>query len=52
MKDNGAGLPDDLDINTSESLGLKLVKMLAEQLDGTFKIESKKGTFAEIEFRI
>lgn len=52
IKDNGAGLPENFDVNTTESLGLKLVKMLTEQIDGTFKIESSNGTYTEIEFKI
>lgn len=52
VKDNGAGLPENFDVNITESLGLKLVKMLTEQIDGTFKIESSKGTYTEIEFKI
>ncbi|MGB2957599.1 MAG: PAS domain S-box protein, partial [Bacteroidota bacterium] len=36
--DTGVGLPEDLDIEKSDSLGLKLVKMLTGQLSGELKL--------------
>ena len=46
--DNGIGLPEDLDLEHSETLGLRLVKTLADQLNGTIEVRSTFGT----EFRI
>jgi PAS domain S-box-containing protein len=48
--DNGIGMPVDFDINKSNSLGLKLVQTLVEQLEGTFQWHSDCGTEFEIEF--
>jgi hypothetical protein len=48
IKDNGIGLPLDLDIKTVESLGLQLVRILTEQLEGTLELYCRFGT----EFRI
>ncbi|HAA27382.1 MAG TPA: hypothetical protein DCE56_06485 [Cyanobacteria bacterium UBA8553] len=48
VKDSGKGLPKDFDFNTTKSLGLQLVKVLTNQLQGTLEIDSKSGT----EFRI
>jgi two-component sensor histidine kinase len=33
-KDNGRGLPKDIDFDTEKTLGLKLIKGLAKQLSG------------------
>jgi two-component sensor histidine kinase/methyl-accepting chemotaxis protein len=51
VKDNGPGLPTDLDLNTSDSLGLKIVKILVEgQLKGSMKVKNDHGTSFEIYF--
>lgn len=50
VKDDGVGLPKGLDVKKTESLGLQLVTMLVEQLQGTLRIENKKGTAIEIIF--
>lgn len=50
ISDNGCGLPDEIDIRKTKSLGLRLVKMLSTQLEGQFKIESKNGTVFELAF--
>lgn len=52
VKDNGKGMPVGFGINSARSLGLKLVKMLTEQLEGSLEIESKHGTLARIMFSI
>lgn len=44
IQDNGIGLPAGLNIDNLESLGLSLVQILVEQLDGTLHMESKNGT--------
>lgn len=48
VKDNGIGIPDDLDLKQTKSLGLQLVTILTEQLEGTLEINSDCGT----EFKI
>jgi two-component sensor histidine kinase len=49
--DNGLGLPDDLDFRSTESLGLRLVSKLVEQLEGTIEIDRCKGTRFTISFQ-
>jgi two-component sensor histidine kinase len=49
--DNGLGLPDDLDFRSTESLGLRLVTKLVEQLEGTIELDSCKGTRFTISFK-
>lgn len=51
FSDNGAGLPEGFDIDRTSSLGLRLVKGLAErQLKGEMKIENDGGTRVTIRF--
>lgn len=56
IRDDGIGFPKDLDFKNTESLGLQLVDLLVDQLDGTIKLNQKKGTefeigFEELEYR-
>ncbi len=44
IADNGIGLPSDFDIETIQSLGLKLVKNLCYQIEAGLKIEVNYGT--------
>jgi PAS domain S-box-containing protein len=50
ISDDGMGLPKDMDVTKTESLGLQLVSMLVEQLQGTLSLENKNGTSYEIVF--
>ncbi|HEX5227581.1 MAG TPA: histidine kinase dimerization/phosphoacceptor domain -containing protein [Bryobacteraceae bacterium] len=50
LADNGVGLPDQLDWPTSRSLGLRLVRALAEQLHGRLDIRSHGGTEVHLVF--
>ncbi len=51
VSDDGVGLPRSLDVLNTESLGLQLVTMLVEQLQGTLSIERNHGTSFEIVFQ-
>jgi two-component sensor histidine kinase len=44
VSDDGAGLPPGSDLHASPSLGLQLVRMLANQLDAGLEVESTRGT--------
>ena len=51
--DNGIGIPEDFDWKKTKSMGLNLVKMLAEnQLDGSIDMKSKNGIIFTIKFNI
>ena len=50
VTDNGNGLPDDLEIENASSMGLEIVRILTEQLDGTWSCRSSGGTEFTIEF--
>ena len=44
VSDTGCGLPDDLDRDNPNTLGLQLVRDLARQVDGTLDVTSAMGT--------
>ncbi|MBD3412932.1 MAG: PAS domain S-box protein [Candidatus Aminicenantes bacterium] len=50
-RDNGVGLPDHIDFDTTESLGLHLIKNLAKQIEGEAVLEQNDWTTFKIEFR-
>jgi PAS domain S-box-containing protein len=49
--DNGVGLPKDFSPESNTSLGLYIVRLLIEQLDGTLKIVNEQGTTFIVTFR-
>jgi two-component sensor histidine kinase len=50
VSDNGVGLPEHLDWTKSRSLGLRLVRVLAQQLRGNLNIRSQGGTEVKLVF--
>jgi two-component sensor histidine kinase len=53
VEDSGVGIPADLEAHANKSLGLRLVRSLAQQIQGTFeffKIDS--GTSAHLHFTV
>ncbi|PKL84042.1 MAG: hypothetical protein CVV24_01925 [Ignavibacteriae bacterium HGW-Ignavibacteriae-3] len=50
VKDDGVGFPEEYNAALSNSLGLKLVKMMSEQMRGNFTINSNSGTEFKIDF--
>jgi PAS domain S-box-containing protein len=52
VSDDGIGLPEDLDIPKTESLGLQLVELLAVQMDGTLSIRRSNPTRFSLRFQI
>ena len=50
VKDDGIGLPDGFDPARSPGFGMKLVKLLSDQLDGTFR--ARRGTIRGADFSI
>ena len=51
IADNGIGIPEDIDFENIQTLGLQLVNMLVNQLEGSIKLERKKGTMFRIKFK-
>jgi two-component sensor histidine kinase len=50
ISDNGQGVPKDLLIESSTTLGFQLVTILTDQLDGTLHIDGYDGTEITLEF--
>jgi two-component sensor histidine kinase len=52
VSDDGVGLPEGFDVRKVNSLGLKLVRTLARQLDAELAMSGVAGTRAEIAFAV
>jgi len=50
VKDNGVGFPPDWDLNSANSLGIELVNVLVQQLQGTIELERSTGSKFQISF--
>jgi PAS domain S-box-containing protein len=50
VKDNGIGLPEDMDVEKPKSLGYHLMRIFVKQLRGKIEILSEKGTEVRIKF--
>lgn len=51
ISDNGVGMPENFDIEQSESLGLQLITALTNQLDGILKVSLENGTKYSVIFK-
>ena len=51
VRDDGVGMPDDVDTAGSQSLGLQLVNTLVDQLEGTIEIDKRGGTTVLVVFK-
>ena len=52
IKDNGIGLPEKIDMENPDSLGLQIVQALVNQLHGKIDFSSKNGTEFFIRFSL
>ena len=53
VKDEGVGIPESVDVDKTETLGLKLLRnLIVHQLKGEFRIERNEGTDLLFEFDI
>jgi two-component sensor histidine kinase len=50
VRDNGVGLPADINLQESKSLGMQLVHLLTRQVKGTIELKKNKGTTVIITF--
>ncbi|HDQ00438.1 MAG TPA: PAS domain S-box protein [bacterium] len=50
VADSGVGLPMDFDIEKTDSMGLQLVNLLINQIEGSLSVSTKKGTTFRIRF--
>jgi PAS domain S-box-containing protein len=52
VRDNGIGMPEEMDFRNSESLGLRLVSTLSEnQLQGEIQLNRGEGTEFQVRFK-
>jgi len=52
VQDDGIGIPQTFDFENSRGFGLRLLRIMAEQLEGTIRIERSSGTKVVLEFRL
>ena len=52
IKDDGIGLPEDLNFQDTQTMGLRIVRILTEQLDGQITIARSKGTCFKLTFNL
>ncbi len=52
VSDNGRGLPAGFDIGGTKTLGLQLVSMMVEQLNGELEIARRDGTAFSVTFQV
>jgi len=50
VSDNGVGIPEGLDPSSTESMGLKLIRILAEQIGGRLELDRAGGTSFRLTF--
>jgi two-component sensor histidine kinase len=50
VMDDGIGLPNDLDVHTTKTLGWQLINSLVAQLDGRLEIDNTHGTNCGVSF--
>ncbi len=51
IADNGKGLPADFDFSGNNSLGIQLIRLFAEQLDGDIRFRNEGGVEISLIFR-
>ena len=51
ISDNGIGLPSYINFENTQTLGLQLVNMLINQLEGLIELEREKGTMFCLKFK-
>lgn len=56
ISDDGIGMPENIEMENTGTLGLKMVSSLVDQLDGTLKLDVTNGTefkiiFKELEYK-
>jgi PAS domain S-box-containing protein len=52
VTNNGVGLPADLDWEKSDTLGLRLIKMLSQQINGSIELDRSAGTAFRLKFPV
>jgi two-component sensor histidine kinase len=51
VRDNGIGMPEDIDWRNTTSLGMRLITILIDQLNGTIELATGEGTTFTIQIQ-
>jgi two-component sensor histidine kinase len=51
ISDNGHGFPENFNLAGKKSLGIQLMKLFAEQLEGTLQFKNDHGAQVELVFK-
>ena len=52
VSDDGTGVPENIDFGNPDTLGLRLVSILVDQLDGKMELKRDRGTEFKISFNV
>ena len=52
VADNGVGLPDNFDMNKSETLGMQIINAFVKKLNGSIEINRSSGSKFTIQFQL
>jgi PAS domain S-box-containing protein len=52
VQDNGIGLPESIDFESTQTMGLRIIRILIEQLNGSMEIKRDSGTSFTFRFRL
>ena len=52
ISDDGVGIPEKIDLENSDTLGLQLVNILVDQLDGEIELKMDRGTEFNIRINV
>lgn len=52
LRDNGVGIPEEVSVENTDTLGLQLVSTLVEQIEGELKVERLNGTMFTFTFNV
>lgn len=50
VNDDGVGLPENIDIYNTQSMGMQLISALAVQLNAKIQVNRNNGTLFELRF--
>ncbi len=48
VRDNGVGIPDELDVGSTATLGLQIVSTLVRQIEGSIEVQKDGGTTVKV----